>query len=80
MRALFFSPDRRDCKYIWFSVFFLSRGSQKAPDHPQTRKSHFLIGKSTILQMHVLLSSVSIDETCKISENRSEMAREDTEG
>ena len=36
--------------------------------------------KSTILQMHVLLSSVSTDETCKISENRSEMAREDTEG
>ena len=54
--------------------FFLSRGSQKAPDHPQTRKSRFLIGKSTILQMHVLLSSVIIDETGKISKNRPEMA------
>ena len=30
--------------------------------------------------MHVLLSSVLIDETSKISKNRPEMAREDTEG
>ena len=45
----FFSPDRGDCRYIWFPLFFLSRGSQEAPDHPRTRKSRFLIGKSTIL-------------------------------
>ena len=63
-----------------FSLFVLSGGSQRAPNHARIRKSRFLIGKSTISEIHVLLSSVLIDETCKISENRPEMAREVTEG
>ena len=46
---------------------------------PKKRKPANYKLKMTILQTHVLLSSVSIDETCKISENRPEMAREDTQ-
>ena len=60
-------------------LFFLSSGSQKAPDHPQTRKSRFLIGKSTISERHVLVFSILIEKSGKISENRPEMAREDTQ-
>ena len=63
-----------------FGFFFFSlQGSQKAPDHPWTRKSHFLIGKSIISEMHVLVFSVLIEQSGKISENRPAMAREDTE-
>ena len=71
---------RRGYRNIWFSLYFLPCGSQRAPDHERTRKSRFLIGKSTISEMHVLLSSVFIDESGKISENRPEMAREVTQG
>ena len=70
---------QRGYKYIWFSLFFLSRGSQKAPDHVRTRKSRFLIGKATISEMHVLVFSVLIEQSGKISENRPAMAREDTQ-
>ena len=77
LRGFFFSAA---IGTFGFLFFFLSCGSQKAPDHARTRKSHFLFGKSTISEMHVLLSSVLIDEFSKISENRPEMAREDTEG
>ena len=70
----------RSCKYIWFSFFFLSRGSQKAPDHPRTRKCRFLIGKSAISWKKCLLSLPFICESSKISENRAEMARDITEG
>ena len=56
--------------------FFLSRSSQKAPDHPRTQKCHFTIGKSTISSKNCLLSLSFIYESGKITENRAEMARE----
>ena len=60
--------------------FFLSRGSQKAPDQIRTRQSRFLIGKWTISYKKFIFSLELICESGKISKNRPEMARDITQG
>ena len=74
------AKECKSCRNIWFSLFFLFCGSQKGQDHKPTRKSRFLIGKSTIWEICQQDFSGLIKTPDKNAHNRPEMAREDTEG
>ena len=77
--CIFLRPTGATVRTFGIIFFFLSWASQNAPTGHEPHKYRFLFGKSTISEMHVLVFSVLIDQSGKISENRPAMAREDTE-